>query len=644
MLDVIKGKYKIVREIARSNDIVYEAVDTNLGRRIALKELNAPPNLTGQGRRERIERFNREARAAGRLSHPNIVSVFDTGEENGRYFIAMEYLEGQTLRDMLAARGVLSLRDSVDITSQILDALAYAHTNRVIHRDIKPDNIFILPGGQIKLTDFGIARLTEEPALTSNGQVFGTPSYMSPEQIVGQGIDYRSDIFSVGVLLYEMLSGRKPFLGDSVVSITYAVMNAEPPPLSGVPGAIADVVRRALSKRPEQRFLTADQMRMELRNAEQTPTGLFGSSPMPTGMGTVYSAQPPYPSQMPGNPNIGGYPGMTNGYGAVSSGAYVPPSPPASPATNYGTQGTGNLPWQFSAPGGQSAGQPGSQPNGAVSQAANAPLPSPTGTSGFSPFASPPFPARPAEPFVLPPAVRSTLALIAIAALLGGGIAFGVTSFLKSYDRYHAEATRDRITTLMQQATDAYNKQDFASAAPLFEQALKASPDAAQRQTILTNLAYTYIQLGNASKATGDNARARAQYEKALIYAPDNPQAHRELAAVLSLLGDNSGAQREQAAIQTSAQTQDAPPNMQVHATTESADTAVFLKDKREKAAQLIAEGENLMRAGNMDEARVRWQKAVEEAPGTPERDQALQLLNQTPPPATNSDTNNGGE
>ena len=155
MTNLIKGKYQIVREIARSNDIVYEALDVTLSRRIALKELNIPPSLIGQARRERIERFNREARAAGGLSHPNIVSVFEYGEEDGRYFIAMEFLEGQTLRDMMQVRGALPLKKSIDIACQILDALAFAHAHHVIHRDIKPDNIHILPGGQVKLTDFG---------------------------------------------------------------------------------------------------------------------------------------------------------------------------------------------------------------------------------------------------------------------------------------------------------------------------------------------------------------------------------------------------------------------------------------------------------------------------------------------------------
>src|SRR5215468_1401861 len=157
--DIIANRYRIVREIARSNDVVYEAIDQSMGRRLAVKELSLPPNLTGQAKRERIERFNREARAAGKLSHPNIVTVYAFGDHDGRHFIAMEYLEGQTLRDVLQARGAVSLQEALEIIAQVLSGLAHAHSRKVVHRDIKPDNIQILPGGQIKLTDFGIARL-----------------------------------------------------------------------------------------------------------------------------------------------------------------------------------------------------------------------------------------------------------------------------------------------------------------------------------------------------------------------------------------------------------------------------------------------------------------------------------------------------
>ena len=231
------GRYQIVREIARSNDIVYEARDPIMGRRVALKELAVPANLQGAARRERIERFYREAKAAGSLTHPNIVTIYEVGEENGRHFIAMEYLEGQSLRDVLQVRGTLPVPEALRIAQAIAAALQYAHRHGVIHRDVKPDNVHLLPDGRIKLTDFGIARLMFEASLTADGQVFGTPSYMSPEQVAGKPLDPRSDLFSLGVMLYEMVTGRKPFTGDSVVTITYNIMNLDPTAPPGVPPA-----------------------------------------------------------------------------------------------------------------------------------------------------------------------------------------------------------------------------------------------------------------------------------------------------------------------------------------------------------------------------------------------------------------------
>ncbi|MCS7309411.1 MAG: serine/threonine protein kinase, partial [Armatimonadetes bacterium] len=201
------GKYQIVREIARSNDIVWEAVDPELGRRVAIKELNLPEGVTEAQRQERIQRFLREAKAAGRLSHPNIVTIHEVGVDNGRHYIVMEYLEGENLRERLQRQGAIPLKEAVDIALQVLGALEHAHRMGVVHRDIKPENIHLLPDGLVKLTDFGIARIVFEPNITLDGQIFGTPSYMSPEQIEGKEIDPRTDIFSLGVVLYEMLTG-----------------------------------------------------------------------------------------------------------------------------------------------------------------------------------------------------------------------------------------------------------------------------------------------------------------------------------------------------------------------------------------------------------------------------------------------------
>lgn len=261
------GKYQIIREIARSNDIVYEAWDPEMGRRIALKELNFPGAANEKAKQDRLDRFKREARAAGSLAHPNIVTIYDYGEDNGRYYIAMEYLEGQTLRNRVDAEGALQQDEAVRIIAEVLDGLAYAHDKGVIHRDVKPDNIQLLPDGRVKITDFGIARLIFEPNLTVDGQIFGTPSYMSPEQVVGREIDARSDVFSCGTLLYEALSGKKPFAGDSVVAISHAIMHVDPPDPSGVSYPICQILRRSLDKAPDNRYSSAKLMAKELRDA-----------------------------------------------------------------------------------------------------------------------------------------------------------------------------------------------------------------------------------------------------------------------------------------------------------------------------------------------------------------------------------------
>ena len=302
------GRYRIVREIARSNDIVYEARDAGINRRVALKELLLPPNLAGAQRRERVERFYREARAAGSLSHPNIVTIYEAGEDHGRHFIAMEYLEGQTLRDVVEIEGKLPVERAVEIAAQVCDALAYAHSKGVIHRDIKPDNIQILPGGRIKITDFGIARIMEEPSLTADGQVFGTPSYMSPEQVAGKPLDPRTDIFSLGIVLYEMLTGRKPFTGDTVVTITYNIMNQDVTVPPTIPAYLERVLRRSLAKDPNLRYSSAAEMGADLDpnkfpdvQAAPQPDAFSVTTSVP---GPVYGPAPTtYPQQAPRSPD-----------------------------------------------------------------------------------------------------------------------------------------------------------------------------------------------------------------------------------------------------------------------------------------------------------------------------------------------------
>ncbi len=263
------GKYQIIREIARSNDIVYEAYDPAMNRRVAVKELAMVPGATDTQRQERLQRFLREARAAGSLQHPHIVTVYEVGQDaSGRHFIAMEYLEGQTLRNLIDSSGAMKPKDAVHLAEQVLEGLAFAHGRGVIHRDIKPDNIQILPGNRVVITDFGIARLTFEPNITMDGQVFGTPSYMSPEQIHGGDLDVSSDLFSLAIILYEMVSGRKPFAGDNVVAIAYAIANANPPMPADCPPALWRVIEKALQKTSALRYRGAEEMLRDLKAAE----------------------------------------------------------------------------------------------------------------------------------------------------------------------------------------------------------------------------------------------------------------------------------------------------------------------------------------------------------------------------------------
>jgi serine/threonine protein kinase len=350
------GQYQIIREIARSNDIVYEAYDPLMNRRVAVKELMMPHGSTGPQQEDRISRFKREAQAAGTLNHPNIMTVYSFAEDSGRTFMAMEYLDGQTLRNEIDVKGTVTTNRAIQIAEDVLSGLEHAHSKGVIHRDIKPDNIQILSNDSVKITDFGIARLTFQPNLTIDGQVFGTPSYMSPEQVVGRDIDARSDLFSVGVMLYEMLTGKKPFGGDSVVSITYAIMNAEPERPQTMQWPLWSVIERALSKSPAMRYANALEMKHALQEALSPSAGVLPVSDGGQGGYSLnpYASNPAPPPQIPtGNPFASpNQPNQAiqapyNPYSAPSSsanpyaGQYAQPSQPATYPYNPFASGAG---------------------------------------------------------------------------------------------------------------------------------------------------------------------------------------------------------------------------------------------------------------------------------------------------------------
>ena len=271
------GRYEIRSKIgAGGMGEVYLAEDTQLGRRVALKLLPLEANLNEQARK----RLVREARAAATLDHPNICSVYEVGEADGRSFIAMQFVEGETL-DLRLKQRPLELKESLSLASQIADALVEAHAHGIIHRDIKPANIIISSRGQAKVMDFGLAKVIQqaqaieseadtEALLSTPGAILGTVPYMSPEQVRGEALDARSDIFSFGVVLYEMLSGRQPFASESAAATVSAILTHEPPPLArfalNVPEELQRIVRKCLEKDRERRCQTMRDVALDLEN------------------------------------------------------------------------------------------------------------------------------------------------------------------------------------------------------------------------------------------------------------------------------------------------------------------------------------------------------------------------------------------
>jgi serine/threonine protein kinase len=282
------GPYRVVDLLgAGGMGEVYLAEDTRLGRRVALKLL--PAQFTQDALR--LRRFEREARAASALNHPNILVIYDTGNDSGAHFIVTEFVEGETLRQRMA-RSRMGLGEIVEIAMQVTCALAATHQAGIIHRDIKPENIMIRPDGYIKLLDFGLAKLTESAGNagpkpggvdTSAGLVMGTVTYMSPEQARGRAVDARSDIFSLGSVLYEMITGRVPFEGETNFDVLVSLLEKEPPALAlQVPEMPAEwdrIVKKAMAKDCEGRYQTANDLLIDLRNLKQDfePWGQAGS-------------------------------------------------------------------------------------------------------------------------------------------------------------------------------------------------------------------------------------------------------------------------------------------------------------------------------------------------------------------------------
>ncbi len=264
---IVAGRYRIERRIARGGMAdVFLALDTVLDRPVALKVL-ADRQVDDP---THVARFEREARSAAGLSHPNIVAIYDSGVDGGRYYIAMEHVDGSTLAERLAERGALPVEDGCRIAAEVADALDFAHRHGTIHRDVKPSNILLGTDGRTRVTDFGIARaLTGDEGLTEVGMVMGTPRYSSPEQAQGHPLDPRSDLYSLGVVLFEMLTGRPPFSGATPVAVAQLHVSEPPPRASTVRPELAGdadrVIDTLLAKDPDARYRTAADLRVDLQ-------------------------------------------------------------------------------------------------------------------------------------------------------------------------------------------------------------------------------------------------------------------------------------------------------------------------------------------------------------------------------------------
>src|SRR5437588_7442668 len=269
------ARYEIVEELGRgAMGLVYKALDPTIGRTVALKTMRL--DVHGLETEDMLRRFKNEARAAGLLNHPNIVTIYDAGEQEGMFYIAMEYIQGTTLHALLTEKRVLTAEEVIELSRQMCKGLDYAHSNGIIHRDIKPANIMITADGTVKIMDFGIAKAGG--GMTNTGQVLGTPNYMSPEQVKGKQLDGRSDLFSFGVILYGMITGEKPFVGQNVTTIIYKIVNESPIAPRDLdvtvhPGLSA-VVTKALAKAPDDRYQSGAQLMNDLEKYKSLGSNL----------------------------------------------------------------------------------------------------------------------------------------------------------------------------------------------------------------------------------------------------------------------------------------------------------------------------------------------------------------------------------
>lgn len=306
------GRYDLLRVLGKgAMGLVYEGRDPNLDRRVAIKTIKVE-NLTAEEAADYEVRFRTEARSAARLQHPHIVTVFDSDRDGDVAFLVMEFIDGDDLKHHLDRGEVYTLRQTVGLMGDLLSAMDYAHRQGIVHRDIKPANLLMEPNGRLKLTDFGVARIQDSgDATRTQGSMVGTLKYMSPEQVQGRPIDARSDLFAAGVVLYQLLTSKRPFDGVSDFDVIQSIVGQDPPPPStitpGLPASIDAVVARALEKSQEARFATAQEFHTALMAAIHTDTDQTitpkakSSSPSRTGSGVLKDGMPPFAAAQEGS-------------------------------------------------------------------------------------------------------------------------------------------------------------------------------------------------------------------------------------------------------------------------------------------------------------------------------------------------------
>ncbi len=282
------GRYDLREELGRgAMGVVFHGFDPVIGRDVAVKTLRLSEAGTGLSRKELVGRFQTEARAAGLLTHPNIVVVFDAGEEDGLFYITMEFVEGRSLQSLIDAHQPFPVPRVLKLMEQVCSALDFAHQHNVVHRDIKPANLMLTSNDVIKITDFGTAKILQF-GTAQTAHVMGTPSYMSPEQVKGKPVDGRSDIFSLGVILYELMTGEKPFPGQNITTVIYKIINEEPiPPRSldsSIHPGLSAVISKALAKEPTERYQSCHELMTALKNYHEmmSPDATVRMAPVPS--------------------------------------------------------------------------------------------------------------------------------------------------------------------------------------------------------------------------------------------------------------------------------------------------------------------------------------------------------------------------